>query len=226
MSKQAVIFDLDGTLLNTLEDLRNSTNYALDKFGYPKRTLDEVRTFVGNGVKKLILRAMDIEKESENPDFDQVFAAFQAHYKEHSNDLTAPYPSVPELLKELHARGIPMAIVSNKLDAAVKALNEIYFKEYITVAIGENEAAGVRKKPAPDTVYAALSQLGCDKAVYVGDSEVDLATAKNSGLPCIPVTWGFRDEDWLLAHGATKLFHTPQEVLAEILRRQNQRQGE
>jgi phosphoglycolate phosphatase len=112
-----------------------------------------------------------------------------------------------------------MAIVSNKLDPAVKSLNEIYFKDYITVAIGENEAAGVKKKPAPDTVYTALEQLGCDGGVYVGDSEVDLATAKNSGLPCLSVTWGFRDEDWLIAHGATRLFHTPEEVLEEILRR-------
>jgi phosphoglycolate phosphatase len=218
MSKQAVIFDLDGTLLNTLEDLCNSTNYALETFGYPARTLDEVRTFVGNGVKKLVLRALNIEEETDNPDFPKVFAAFQEHYKEHSNDLTGPYPGVMELLQELHAREIPMAIVSNKLDPAVKALNEIYFKDYITVAIGENEAAGVKKKPAPDTVYAALSQLGCEAAVYVGDSEVDLATAKNSGLPCLAVTWGFRDEDWLLAHGAEKLFRTPQEVLEEIIR--------
>jgi phosphoglycolate phosphatase len=218
MSRQAVIFDLDGTLLNTLEDLCNSTNYALERFGYPARTLDEVRTFVGNGVKKLMLRALGIENETDNPDFPEVFAAFQAHYKEHSNDRTGPYPGVLELLRELRAREIPMAIVSNKLDSAVKTLNDIYFKDYVSVAIGENEAAGVRKKPAPDTVYAALSQLGCDRAVYVGDSEVDLATAENAGLPCLSVTWGFRDEDWLLAHGAKKLFHTPQEVLEEILR--------
>jgi phosphoglycolate phosphatase len=219
MSKQAVIFDLDGTLLNTLEDLCNSTNYALESFGYPTRTLDEVRTFVGNGVKNLMLRAIGIEREQDDPKFPQVFAAFQAHYKEHSNDLTGPYPGVLELLRQLHERDIPMAIVSNKLDPAVKSLNEIYFKDYITVAIGENEAAGVKKKPAPDTVYTALEQLGCDGGVYVGDSEVDLATAKNSGLPCLSVTWGFRDEDWLIAHGATRLFHAPEEVLEEILRR-------
>ena len=111
-----------------------------------------------------------------------------------------------------------MAIVSNKLDAAVKQLNDIYFKDYISVAIGENEAAGVKKKPAPDTVYAALRELGisAEDAVYVGDSEVDIATAKNAGIPCISVTWGFRDREWLLAHGAEQLFDTPEAVWEEL----------
>ena len=211
---KAVIFDLDGTLLNTLQDLCNSTNAALTQFGYPTRTLDEVRSFVGNGVKLLILRALGVEKPENCPDFDDVFAAFRAHYADHSNDCTCAYPGIMELLAKLKEAGAPMAIVSNKLDPAVKQLNEIYFKDFISVAIGENEAAGVKKKPAPDTVYAALRELGVspEDAVYVGDSEVDIATAKNAGIPCISVTWGFRDRAWLLAHGAEIFCDTPEDV--------------
>lgn len=214
MSMKAVIFDLDGTLLNTLEDLCNSTNAALEQFGYPVRTLDEVRSFVGNGVKLLILRALGVERPEDCPDFDDVFAAFRAHYAVHSNDRTCAYPGVEELLKKLKEAGAPLAIVSNKLDAAVKQLNDIYFKDYISVAIGENEAAGVKKKPAPDTVYTALRELGisAEDAVYVGDSEVDIATAKNAGIPCLSVTWGFRERAWLTAHGAEVLYDTPEQV--------------
>ena len=218
MKKQAVIFDLDGTLLNTLQDLCNSTNAALVQYGYPTRTLDEVRRFVGNGVKLLMLRALGVEKEEDCENFAEVFEAFRAHYALHSNDTTCLYPGVTELLGKLKAAGVPMAIVSNKLDAAVKQLNDIYFKDYISVAIGENEAAGVKKKPAPDTVYAALRELGvsAENALYVGDSEVDIATAKNAGIPCLSVTWGFRDSAWLTAHGADCLFDTPQEVWEKI----------
>ena len=211
---KAVIFDLDGTLLNTLQDLCNSTNAALRQFGYPERSLDEVRSFVGNGVKLLILRALGVEKPEDCPDFDQVFDAFRAHYALHSNDCTCAYPGVLELLAKLKEAGAPMAIVSNKLDAAVKQLNDVYFKDYISVAIGENEAAGVKKKPAPDTVYAALQELGvsAENAVYVGDSEVDIATAKNAGIPCMSVTWGFRDREWLTEHGAKVLYDAPEQV--------------
>lgn len=211
---KAVIFDLDGTLLDTLEDLWASTNAALTQYGFPARTLEEVRAFVGNGVKNLMLRALEISEPQECPQFEEILAAFKAHYAVHSNDRTRAYPGVPELLSQLKRAGIGMAIVSNKLDAAVRQLNQIYFSEYIAVAIGENEAAGIRKKPAPDTVFAALKQLGvgAEEAVYVGDSEVDIATAKNSGLPCISVTWGFRDEACLAVHGAKKLYHTPEEV--------------
>ncbi len=220
MSIKAVIFDLDGTLLNTLEDLTGSTNAALQQYSYPTRTIDEVRRFVGNGVKLLMLRALGIEKPEDNADFEDIFAAFRAHYAEHSNDHTRPYDGVLELMERLRDAGIEMAIVSNKLDAAVKQLNEIYFSEYISVAIGENEAAGVRKKPAPDTVYAALRELGvtAEESIYIGDSEVDLATAKNSGLPCISVLWGFRDKECLLEHGAQTLCDTPEQVWETITR--------
>lgn len=220
MSIKAVIFDLDGTLLNTLEDLTGSTNAALQQYSYPTRTIDEVRRFVGNGVKLLMLRALGIEKPEDNADFEDIFAAFRAHYAEHSNDHTRPYDGVLELMERLRDAGIEMAIVSNKLDVAVKQLNEIYFSEYISVAIGENEAAGVRKKPAPDTVYAALRELGvtAEESIYIGDSEVDLATAKNSGLPCISVLWGFRDKECLLEHGAQTLCDTPEQVWETITR--------
>ena len=220
MSIKAVIFDLDGTLLNTLEDLTDSTNAALQQYSYPTRTINEVRRFVGNGVKLLMLRALGIEKPEDNADFEDIFAAFRAHYAEHSNDHTRPYDGVLELMERLRDAGIEMAIVSNKLDAAVKQLNEIYFSEYISVAIGENEAAGVRKKPAPDTVYAALRELGvtAEESIYIGDSEVDLATAKNSGLPCISVLWGFRDKECLLEHGAQTLCDTPEQVWETITR--------
>lgn len=220
MNTKAVIFDLDGTLLDTLQDLCNSTNAALEQYGYPARTLDEVRSFVGDGVKLLLLRALDIEKPEDCPRFDEVFAAFRGHYARHSNDNTCAYTGVLPLLAKLKEADVPMAIVSNKLDAAVKQLNEIYFKEYISVAIGENEAAGVKKKPAPDTVYAALHELGVSaaEAVYVGDSEVDIATAGNANIPCISVTWGFRSSQWLIKHGAQVLCDTPQEVWKEITR--------
>lgn len=218
MSIKAAIFDLDGTLLNTLEDLCDSTNAALAQYGYPTRTIDEVRRFVGNGVKLLMLRALGIEKPEDNAEFEDVFAAFRAHYAEHSNDHTRPYDGVMELMQHLQDAGIEMAIVSNKLDPAVKQLNELYFRQYITVAIGENEAAGVKKKPAPDTVYTALRELGiaAEDAVYIGDSEVDLATAKNSGLPCISVTWGFRDRECLTEHGAQIFCDTPEQVWETI----------
>lgn len=214
MNTKAVIFDLDGTLLDTLQDLCNSTNAALLQFGYQERTLEEVRMFVGNGVKLLMLRALGVERPEDCPQFDEVFAAFRRHYALHSNDCTRAYSGVLPLLAKLKEAGVQMAIVSNKLDAAVKTLNDIYFKDYISVAIGENEAAGVRKKPAPDTVCAALRELGVSaaEAVYIGDSEVDIATAANAGLACISVTWGFRDRAWLTAHGAARLCDTPQEV--------------
>ncbi len=216
---RAVIFDLDGTLLDTLQDLHSSANFALERYGYPRRTLDEVRRFVGNGVKKLMLRSLDVRSPEECPDFDGIMDAFRAHYGEHGNDATRPYPGVMELLGRLRGDGMSMAIVSNKPDAAVKRLNDIYFKEYISVAIGEDEAAGVRKKPAPDTVYAALRALGgcpVGNAVYVGDSEVDVETAQNAGLPCISATWGFRGRDWLVSHGAGILCGSPEEVRAAL----------
>ncbi len=207
------IFDLDGTLLDTLTDLAASTNYALRTHGMPEHTIDEVRRFVGNGVRKLMERA--VPDGTDNPLFDEAFATFRQHYMEHSLDTTRPYEGIPEMLAALKAKGCHLAVVSNKMMAATQELCRHFFPETIEVAIGENEAEGIRKKPAPDTVIAALRQLGVGEegAVYVGDSDVDIATARNSNLPCISVLWGFRDRDFLLQHGASTLISAPKELL-------------
>ena len=207
------IFDLDGTLLNTLDDLAASVNYALRTHGMPERTLDEVRSFVGNGVRLLMERA--IPDGTDNPRFEETFATFRQYYMDHSLDKTRPYEGIPEMIHALKQRGCRLAVVSNKFYAATQELIRHFFPE-ITVAIGEHEAEGIRKKPAPDTVFEALRQLevGKEKAVYVGDSDVDLQTACNSGLPCISVLWGFRDRDFLLAHGATTFISQPKELLS------------
>jgi phosphoglycolate phosphatase len=209
-----VIFDLDGTLLDTLGDLRDSVNYALAFHGYPTRTTEEVRQFVGNGVAKLVERALP--GGLENPDFSAVLATFRSHYQDHSQVLTAPYPGILSLLEELKKRKIPMAVVSNKMDSAVKPLCEHYFGNLIPVAIGERE--GVHKKPAPDSVIQAAEELQVPLAdcVYVGDSDVDLDTARNAGIPCIAVTWGFRSRAFLAEHGANCYADTPAEILLRL----------
>ena len=205
-----VIFDLDGTLLDTLEDLADAVNYALREKGMPERTLDEVRQFVGNGVRRLL--ELSVPDGSANPMFEEVLALFRSHYAMHCNDKTRAYDGVLPLLRELAAEGYALAIVSNKPDYAVKELAEIYFESIVPVAIGERE--GVAKKPAPDTVQEALRELGmpAETAVYVGDSEVDIRTAENAGLPCITVLWGFRDEAFLREQGAVHFARTPEDV--------------
>lgn len=210
---EAVIFDLDGTLLDTLGDLRDSVNATLEKFGYPPCTTGQVRQYVGNGVAQLM--ALALPGGRENPDFPAALDAFRDYYAAHSQVLTAPYPGIGQLLEELEARGIGIAVVSNKFDGAVKTLCRHYFGGQIPVAIGEREAQGVRKKPAPDTVLQAARELGVslENCVYVGDSDVDIATAQNAGIGCISVTWGFRDKEFLEAHGATVYAETPNEIL-------------
>ena len=213
MKYDTYIFDLDGTLLDTLADLAASTNYALRTHGMPEHSIDDVRRFVGNGVRKLMERA--IPNGEANPDFEATFATFREHYMHHSLDTTQPYPGIPEALAELKAKGCRLAVVSNKMMAATVELCRHFFPDNIEVAIGEHEAEGIRKKPAPDTVFAALRELGVDKsgAVYVGDSDVDVQTAANSGLPCISVLWGFRDRDFLIQHGAKTFISAPSELL-------------
>lgn len=207
---ETVIFDLDGTLLDTLEDLTDAVNEALRSMQMPERTIEEVRSFVGNGVRRLM--ELSVPDGFDNPKFEETFEKFKAYYKEHCNDKTKAYKGVVALLRELKEKGYALAIVSNKLDSAVKELSEIYFEGIVQVAIGERE--GVAKKPAPDTVYAALAELGMprESAVYVGDSDVDVMTAKNAGLPCISVLWGFRDREFLEQHGATQFAETPEDV--------------
>lgn len=210
--KKAVIFDLDGTLLNTLDDLADSTNYALSRFGYPTRTIEEVRQFVGNGVAKLIERA--IPEGKNNPNFEKCLAIFKENYAQNMYNKTAPYNGIIEMLSNLKSKGIKIAVVSNKFDLAVKELCKKYFEGFIDFAAGENEAQGIKKKPAPDTVISVLNEFNFvpEDAVYVGDSDVDIMTAKNSKMPCISVTWGFRDEKFLLENGATILINAPSEI--------------
>ena len=204
------IFDLDGTLLSTLADLAASTNYALRTHHMPERSLDEVRRFVGNGVKKLMERA--IPDGLNNPLFEETFATFRQHYMQHNLDTTQPYPGIMQLLEQLKAEGKNIAVVSNKFYAATRELCRHFFGDLVPVAIGERE--DIRKKPAPDTVIEALRELGVDKegAVYIGDSDVDIMTAKNSGMPCVSVLWGFRDKEFLLEHGATTLISQLEEM--------------
>lgn len=219
MRYRTFIFDLDGTLLNTLQDLADSVNYALTQYGMPTHSIDAIRRFVGNGVRLLMERA--VPNGTQNPQFEEVFAAFRAYYMQHSLDTTRPYDGIVETIHELKQRGCRLAVVSNKMMAATQELIRHFFPE-IEVAIGEHEAAGIRKKPAPDTVFEALRQLNIPLAshpspltsvVYVGDSDVDLATARNAGMQCISVLWGFRDQDFLLQHGATTFVSHPQELL-------------
>ena len=213
MTYQTYIFDLDGTLLDTLGDLAAAVNYALRTHNMPEHSIDDVRRFVGNGVRKLMERA--IPDGEANPDFEAAFATFREYYMHHSLDTTKPYEGIPEALKALKSKGCRLAVVSNKMMAATQELCRYFFPDTIEVAIGENEAAGIRKKPAPDTVIAALKALGVGQegAVYVGDSDVDIETARNSGLPCISVLWGFRDREFLLHHGATTFISSPSELL-------------
>lgn len=206
-----VIFDMDGTILDTLDDLTDSVNYVLEKFGIPTRTKEEYRLFFGNGIKYALRCA--VPSDVSDDVIDEMFPIFKEYYDQHCLDKTKPYDGILELMKELKSQGYKMAIVSNKIDSAVKELNERFFAEYVSVAIGEKP--GIKRKPAPDTVLAALAELGSSKeeAIYIGDSEVDFQTAQNSGLPCISVLWGFRDKDFLIENGATTFADTPADVL-------------
>ncbi|MBQ9363339.1 MAG: ribonuclease III [Bacteroidaceae bacterium] len=213
--RKTVVFDLDGTLMNTLQDLFLSTNYALRTHGYPERTLEEVKMFVGNGVRKLMERAMPdgTFKDTDDEAFIQCFDTFRQYYVEHCQDNTQPYDGIGDMLSALREHGYKTAIVSNKLQAGVTELYETWFKDTVTVAIGESP--DVQRKPSPDMVEKALEKLHSEKsdAVYVGDSDIDLKTAENAGLPCISVLWGFRDKNFLLQHGAKVFAEKPADVL-------------
>ena len=206
-----VVFDLDGTLLDTLGDLADGVNFALTQHGYPARTLDEVRQFVGNGVRNLIERS--IPDGVENPDFEPCLHMFKDHYSKNMQNKTRPYEGIMELLEALREADIKTAIVSNKFDKAVKELSSEYFGDHIAVSIGES--ARIHKKPSPDCVYEALHALGSpvQTAIYVGDSEVDVRTAHNAGLPCVGVTWGFREKEILVKEGAEYIIDHPLELL-------------
>lgn len=211
MRYKLVIFDLDGTILNTLEDLWNSTNYALATMHFEKRTIDEVRSFVGNGIAKLIERAVPEGTSKEMT--VAVLDSFKLYYGEHCLDKTAPYEGIDALIKELRGQGYLTAVVSNKADFAVQELCEKIFPNMFDFVVGEKE--NIRRKPAPDTVYEVLRILNIDKkdAVYVGDSEVDIETANNSGLDIISVAWGFRDKEFLASKGTKHIVENPKDIL-------------
>lgn len=210
-----VIFDLDGTLLNTLEDLCDSVNYALARHGYPARTLDEVRRFVGNGVRRLLERALP--KGVTGAEFDAVFADFRAHYQIHCNDKTGPYDGILPLLERLRQMGFKTGIASNKIKSSVEKLKQIYFSGLIDKAAGV--ADGIAPKPDSRMIDALLEELGSSArhTLYVGDSQVDVQTAANTGLDLVAVLWGFRDRDELAEAGAVRLIEKPMELL-EYLR--------
>lgn len=212
------VFDLDGTILDTIDDLKDSINFALNANAFPQRSLEEVRSFVGNGIRKLVERA--VPANTDDKSVDAVFACFNARYKEHCMDKTKPYKGVLELLAELRARGIKTAVLSNKADYAVQILCEKYFAGLFDCAAGMRD--DVPRKPQPEGVYRVLEELGVGKeeAVYIGDSEVDVLTAINSGLDCIAVDWGFRDREVLVAAGA-KIIASDMNSLLEYIVNEN-----
>lgn len=212
MKYDLVIFDLDGTILDTLEDLCDSVNYALGRLGFPQRTLSEVRNFVGNGIRKLIERALPAG--SDEKCVEEMLAIHREYYGVHCADKTKPYEGIKEMLKELKARGVKLAVISNKPDYAVKILCEDYFPDVFDAAYGFRE--GIERKPDPAAVTALLEELCVprEKAVYVGDSEVDVKTAQNAGLDMIIVDWGFRDREFLIENGAVNLVSAPWEIEA------------
>ncbi len=212
MKIKTVIFDLDGTLLDTLEDLYQSVNYALERHGLPLRAKGEVQSFVGNGIKLLMQRASALP---DGEKLDEVLSTFKAHYGAHCEDNTCPYEGIIPLLERLKEQGVKTAVVSNKADFATKQLAKSYFGDLLQEAVGENESAGIRKKPAPDSLLAVMERLSAERSstVYVGDSEVDIQTARNAEVECVSVSWGFKDRAFLKANGATVIVDTPLEIL-------------
>ena len=202
MKYKAVIFDLDGTLLNTIEDLKNATNHALTAFGYPARTTEEMKHFAGRGVRYMVAKALP--GGEDNPQFEDVFNCFRPYYEAHCMDLTAPYPGIGDLLARLRQAGCKTAVVTNKIQSAADELIHDLFPD-IPLVVGDSPA--VKRKPAPDGVWLALEKLGVDRAdaAYVGDSNIDYETAKNASLPCLSVLWGFRTREELQTAGAEYL---------------------
>lgn len=212
MNKKIIIFDLDGTLLNTLEDLTDSLNYMLSQFNYPLKKIDQVRDYVGNGVYKLIERAIPDGKLNKN--FDKCVETFKQNYKENMYNKTSPYNGIEQMLKELKQKGFIIAVASNKFDLAVKELCKKYFGGLIDCAIGENEKIGIHKKPSPDIILNILKQynLSPQEAIYIGDSEVDIQSAKNCNINCISVCWGFKTKEFLIKNNAENIIEKPEEI--------------
>lgn len=209
---KGIIFDLDGTLLDTIEDLKDTVNVVLKEFGYPERTLEQIRNSIGYGVQHLF--ASSLPGGKENPVFEKAFARVQEEYILHSNKKTKPYDGIYRMLEELKNRNIKCAVVSNKPDFVVQEIMPLYFPETFIYSSGERQ--GINRKPAPDLVYEALNALGLQKeeAVYAGDSDTDILTARNAGMECISCAWGFRTLEELKAAGATILINSPLELPA------------
>lgn len=215
MSKyKLAIFDMDGTILNTLDDINNTVNVTLNAFDLPAVTIDETRQNVGNGLKKTLERSIKVELSEEK--FNEMFAYMLKYYEVHSGDTTRPYEGVREQIARVREAGIRTAVLSNKKDAAVKQLCRVFFEGLFDYELGERD--GVRMKPAPDSIFE-LSKLEAplEEIVYIGDSNVDVETARNAGVGCVAVTWGFRDEDFLKAQGAKIIAHTPEEMYEYIV---------
>lgn len=209
------VFDLDGTLLNTLEDLADAVNYSLAQFGMPQRTIEEVRNFVGNGIRLLIERS--VPEGTDLPVIDKVFECFKNYYQEHCNDKTKAYDGIMDMLKELKQSGIKLAVLSNKAQNAVTKLCSIYFDNLLDISFGARE--GIAKKPAPDALFecAAIAGVALEEIAYIGDSDVDVLTARNAGVDCIAVSWGFRDKDVLIEAGADKIADNIEALKTELL---------
>lgn len=211
--KKTVIFDLDGTLLDTLNDLTSAVNHTLRNHSFPERSADEIRRFLGNGAKHLIRCALPNSVGED--EFAEIFTEYKEYYNANSHIETRPYDGVPQLLKELKNKGFLIAVVSNKPDTAVRELCCVYFGDLVDMALGDRD--DIQRKPSAEPVHYIMKKLDCDSAVFVGDSEVDIATAENAGLPCVSVTWGFRDRDVLEAHGAMALADNADELMKNIL---------
>lgn len=211
MAINTIIFDLDGTLLYTIEDLTDSTNFALTKLNFPTRTLEEITRFVGNGVRLLIERA--VPEGTDNKDIEECLNIFKEHYSKNMFNKTKPYPDIIEMLKNMKSQGYKTAVVSNKFDTAVKELCRKYFNELIDTAVGQRE--NINKKPAADGVIEVMKELGVNKeqCIFVGDSEVDIQTAENAEIPCLSVVWGYKSIDFLYSNGAETLIYSPEEIL-------------
>lgn len=214
MRYKVAVFDMDGTILDTLQDLKDSINFALKENGFPERNLEEVRLFVGNGVKKLVERAVPENASLEQQ--EKVLESFNRYYPEHCDIYTKPYNGILELLQKLKSRGMKLAVNSNKPDYGVKELCKKYFDGIFDVEIGIKE--GIKTKPSPDALNKILELLNCEKqdAVYIGDSDVDIMTAKNAELHSISVDWGFRSKDFLKKSGAEKIVENCDELYAEL----------
>lgn len=214
MKYDAVIFDLDGTLTNTLEDLQSSVNFALREFGFPERSIDEVRSFVGNGVRLLMF--LSVPENTPEETAEECLAVFKEYYKNNSLVRTKPYDGIIPMLEKLKESGVKTAVVTNKMNEAAQEIVRIFFDVLIEETLGQID--GVAQKPQPDGINRVLSMLGVskEKAVYVGDSEVDCLTAVNAGIPCIGVSWGFRDKSVLLENGADFIADTPEDILSLI----------